>query len=138
MNRRRPEAVIQNHICMMLDHYKVCYSVTDASRFWSKDGNPRPSKVRRGWPDLTGCYRGRFFGLEVKVPGAYPKPVQKLCHAKIRANGGFVAVVRSWADCLELFSEVNRTLNRASPKPCDSQNKGSTRKEAPHSAGTSG
>lgn len=46
----QPEAEIQSHICKMLSFRRVCYSVTDASRTWGKNGRPRPGKVAPGWP----------------------------------------------------------------------------------------
>lgn len=67
-----------------------------------------PARWLRGGPDLTGCYRGRFFGLEVKTKTEYPTPLQRLCHRKIVANGGYVAVVRCWEDCMKLFRIMNQ------------------------------
>jgi hypothetical protein len=112
---KHPERVTQNHICLMLTHHKICYSVTDASRSFGKDGRPRPSKVREGWPDITGVYRGKFFGLEVKSKIGYASAIQKSCHNRIRANGGFVKVVRSWEDALLLLKEIYRCDPKAPP-----------------------
>ena len=49
----------------------------------------------RGWPDLEVVYRGRFYGLEVKVEGNYPTPIQVWRMEKITNAGGIAAVVHN-------------------------------------------
>lgn len=54
----------------------------------------------RGLPDIIGCYKGRFFGLEVKLPGK-EKTLTKLQIKKladIRAAGGVADMVTSRED----------------------------------------
>ena len=56
---------------------------------------------RRGRPDIEGCYWGRFFAWEVKVPGGKATELHKAtelqehCLAQIREAGAFAAVVTS-------------------------------------------
>ena len=47
--------------------------------------------------DIIGCYRGRFFAIEVKAPGKKPTPKQYVIMAKIVACGG----ATMWGDNLE-------------------------------------
>lgn len=53
--------------------------------------------ARLGTPDFIVCYRGRFYGIEVKRPGM-PHPlsaVQRRQLELIEASGGITAVVTS-------------------------------------------
>jgi penicillin-binding protein-related factor A (putative recombinase) len=74
----------------------------DETFFYKARGDPRQ---RKGLPDLVGCYRGRFVGLEVKLPtnkkGAtlYQEETLK----KIKAAGGLAFIVRSLADVKRVF-----------------------------------
>lgn len=51
-----------------------------------------------GTPDLLVCYQGRFIGLEVKLPGEKPSPMQKVELRKIEHAGGRVLVAHSLAE----------------------------------------
>jgi len=108
------EAQIQRSICDLLDLVLPgLYSVTDASRTWSKSGLVRKSKVRQGWPDLTGCLPGgRMFAVEVKKPGGRLKAGQK---------ESIQALVRSGAAVLVAFSldQVYRWLKEIVPAKSD-------------------
>lgn len=53
-----------------------------------------------GLPDLIGCIRGLFFGIEVKMPGGIVSERQHHVHARIRRAGGSVTVSSSVADAL--------------------------------------
>lgn len=55
-----------------------------------------------GVPDLIGCYRGRFVGLEVKVPGEEPDPLQSHRLNQIIRAGGIAGVIESPDDALRL------------------------------------
>ncbi len=43
--------------------------------------------------DYIGCYRGRFFGIETKKPGAKPTDRQKQIIASIERAGGVAFVI---------------------------------------------
>ena len=60
-----PEAKIKTLICDYLKSIGAWY-----------DRSVR-SYGRRGVPDILVCYKGRFFGIEVKVPGKKPDPWQE-------------------------------------------------------------
>lgn len=57
-----------------------------------------------GLPDLHIVYQGRVYYIEIKTPTGTLSPEQKDIHAKLRAAGAQVAVVRS-------VPEVERLLD---------------------------
>jgi hypothetical protein len=58
-----------------------------------------------GLPDLIGCVDGRFFALEVKMPGGKVSDVQQYVMSRVRAAGGIVGVPRSVADALAIIAK---------------------------------
>lgn len=46
-----------------------------------------------GVPDIVGCYKGKFFGIECKAGKNKPTPLQSKNLDAIRAMGGFAMVV---------------------------------------------
>lgn len=58
---------------------------------------------RKGIPDIIGCYKGKFFAIEVKAPGkiANTTPWQEKELCAILASNGIAIVV----DSLELLKE---------------------------------
>ena len=44
---------------------------------------------KNGVPDRVGCFKGRFFSIEVKREGAKPTPIQERRMAEIRKAGGW-------------------------------------------------
>jgi hypothetical protein len=51
-----------------------------------------------GLPDIVGCYEGRFFGLELKMPGNKPTRLQEITLEHIRNSGGIAGVCYSLED----------------------------------------
>lgn len=64
-----------------------------------------------GLPDLIGCYRGAFFGIESKMPGNEPTEVQLLRHAQIRESHGLVYVCQSMPEALNLLDEIDDVMD---------------------------
>lgn len=58
---------------------------------------------QRGTPDLLVCWRGKFIGLELKVPGQAATPMQYNEIRKIEKAGGCAAVVWSMGDVEEML-----------------------------------
>lgn len=56
-----------------------------------------------GLPDILGCYQGRFFGLEVKRPGAKTTLLQELVLQRIAKAGGVAHVVHSAEEALNIL-----------------------------------
>ncbi len=48
---------------------------------------------RRGVPDVVGCYKGRFFGIECKAGSNKPTALQTKNLQEIDASGGVSMVV---------------------------------------------
>ena len=62
----------------------------------------------KGIPDILGCHKGRFIGLEVKRPGKdYREPTmyQKKRLREIRLSGGIAGVVTSVEEAIDLVSK---------------------------------
>jgi hypothetical protein len=62
-----------------------------------------------GLPDLIGCYRGYFFGLEVKTPQQRNNTSrrQDYVHDLIRRAGGLAVVVCSPEEAIEALKSLN-------------------------------
>ncbi len=72
--------------------------------------------LKAGWPDLIGCYRGRFFGIELKTKKGRPSPAQKEAHMAIITAGGVVTVCRSVEEVrafLDTLGVASREARRA-------------------------
>jgi Holliday junction resolvase len=46
-----------------------------------------------GVPDIVGCYRGRFFGIECKANGNKPTVLQQMNLDRITSVGGIALVI---------------------------------------------
>jgi hypothetical protein len=56
-----------------------------------------------GLPDIIGCYRGQFIGVETKMPGNTTSRRQDFVIDKIRKAGGRVVVAYSVREALEVL-----------------------------------
>lgn len=67
---------------------------------WKARGDPRQHK---GIPDICGVYRGRFFGLEVKLPGRENTVTKNQAEVlkRIDRAGGIAAVVTTRREALD-------------------------------------
>lgn len=65
-----------------------------------------------GIPDLLCCYRGRFVGLEVKMPGNKPSPVQKVVLNEIVSAGGYASVVSTVGEVQHLLAVIDWEVGR--------------------------
>lgn len=53
---------------------------------------------KRGSPDIVGCYKGQFIGIEVKTETGRLSPFQKEAQLRIEKAGGRYIVARSSDD----------------------------------------
>ena len=62
-----------------------------------------------GVPDIVGCYRGRFFGIECKANGNKPTTLQQINLDKIAAAGGIALVIdeKNVASLKEIMEETH-------------------------------
>jgi hypothetical protein len=65
-----------------------------------------------GLPDLIICYRGRFIGLEVKMPGGRLSVRQGYVHGRLKAAGATIAVVTSVQAALYVLDQLEDSLDR--------------------------
>jgi hypothetical protein len=61
-----------------------------------------------GIPDLLVCWRGRFIGLEVKLPGNTPSPLQEKVLREISRAGGIAEVVTSVEQVRNLLAKLEK------------------------------
>lgn len=90
------ESEIVNDIRAYLKDVPGCF-------FWKEHGGMYGTA---GIPDIICCYRGRFYGFEVKNEIGKPTKLQGATIRKINAAGGTAVVVRS-------VEEVRRVLEGA-------------------------
>lgn len=72
---------------------------------WKSRGDPRQMK---GIPDITGVYKGKFFALEVKLPGREKKLTKNQAEvlARMSRAGGIAVMVTSRREAFEaVFGE---------------------------------
>ncbi len=60
----------------------------------------------RGVADILGCYRGKFFAIEVKSPKGRQTDYQKSFQARVIKSGGLYIVARSVSDLGVIFAEA--------------------------------
>ena len=72
--------------------------------FWKEHGGAYGTN---GIPDLICCYKGRFLGLEAKVPGGRLTSLQNRSLDKINAAGGIARRVESVDDVKAIIAQVD-------------------------------
>src|SRR5215831_832083 len=81
------------------------YLESRGARVFKIHGGDNPFQ-EAGIPDLIVCYQGQFIGLEVKIPGNKPSPIQRTIIKQIKASGGIAAVVYSIEDVALLLDSA--------------------------------
>ena len=61
-----------------------------------------------GVPDIICCYKGRFLGLEAKLPGSRLTPLQRRALEKINRAGGIARRVESVEDVKAVIERADR------------------------------
>ena len=77
-----PEKKVKNKVVEILKRYKVYYFYTMTGGYG-----------RSGVPDIVGCYKGQFFGIECKAGKNKPTALQLKNIKDIRDNNGIAIVV---------------------------------------------
>ena len=77
--------------------------------FWKEHGGPYGVS---GVPDIICCYKGRFLGLEAKLPGGRLTELQKRALDKINRAGGIARRVESVDDARAVirFADEERSV----------------------------
>ena len=73
--------------------------------FWKEHGGPYGAS---GVPDIICCYKGRFLGLEAKLPGSRLTPLQRRALDKINSAGGIARRVESVEDVKAVIERADR------------------------------
>lgn len=73
--------------------------------FWKEHGGPYGTS---GVPDVICCYKGRFLGLEAKLPGGKLTQLQSRAIEKINRAGGIARRVESVADVKAVIEQADR------------------------------
>ena len=77
--------------------------------FWKEHGG---SYGTNGIPDIICCYKGRFLGLEAKLPGGRLKALQRRALDKINAAGGIGRRVESVDDVKAVIEQADQERRR--------------------------
>ena len=72
--------------------------------FWKECGGPYGTS---GVPDIICCYKGRFLGLEVKLPTGTLTELQKRAIRKINQAGGIACRVESVEDVRRVIVQAD-------------------------------
>lgn len=80
---------------------KILVALRLKGGWWTKIHGGEYQEV--GLPDIVGCYKGRFVGVEVKMPGGKPTARQRFILEQITMAGGIAAVVTSVEEALDLL-----------------------------------
>ena len=72
--------------------------------FWKEHGSVYGTN---GVPDIICCYKGRFLGLECKLPGGRLTKLQKRTIEKINRAGGVACRVESVEDVKRVIARVD-------------------------------
>ena len=73
--------------------------------FWKEHGGPYGTS---GIPDIICCYKGRFIGMECKLPGGRLTELQKRAISKINAAGGIARRVESVEDAKNIIEIIDK------------------------------
>ncbi len=72
--------------------------------FWKEHGGPYGTS---GIPDIICCYKGRFLGLEAKLPGGKLTALQRRALDRINAAGGIGRRVESVDDVKAVIAQAD-------------------------------
>ena len=97
--RREPEKVLAHTIMEYLESRGAWAVMT---HHVAGTNNP----VKKGTPDIVGCYKGRFFAIEVKSRDGELTRAQDRELRKVIKAGGFVCVARKVEDAERLLNAI--------------------------------
>lgn len=100
------ETIVMRKIMVALSEAGHFVMRTNAGVFYNANGE----RVKIGFPglsDLVGCTsEGRFFAIEVKLPGEHPRPDQKKFLEAMRNSGAISGCAHSVEEALDIVSSV--------------------------------
>lgn len=70
--------------------------------------NKHSDRFVKGVPDILGCYRGRFFAIEVKrEKGGSVSPLQKIHLGNINKAGGYNLITTNLQDVIDFINNIS-------------------------------
>ena len=78
--------------------------------FWKEHGGALGTS---GIPDIICCYKGRFLGLEAKLPGGKLTALQERALERINRAGGIARRVESVDDVRDVIAQADRETKEA-------------------------
>jgi len=79
--------------------HAILAALRERGGWWRKiHGGPS----QRGIPDILGCYNGKFFAFEVKMPKGKLTELQAHNIDKIRESGGIAKVIYSVEEAIDI------------------------------------
>lgn len=63
------------------------------------------AREKKGWPDLTFCWCGKAYAVELKSQTGKLSEEQERCLGNMKANGWEVMVIRSYAPFARIFTD---------------------------------
>ena len=97
--------------------------------FWKEHGGPYGTS---GVPDIICCYKGRFIGMECKLPDSHLTELQKRALRKINDAGGYAYRVESVEDAREIIEMVDEEIEHHRDSTCHLNNEYRLRKKETH------
>lgn len=94
--------MLERDIVVAIKRYLL--TLGDAVFFWKEHGGPYGCP---GIPDIICCYKGRFIGLECKLPSGRLTELQKRAIEKINRAGGIACRVESVEDAKRVIERVD-------------------------------
>jgi hypothetical protein len=123
-------AELEKAVTDLLDLLGIPYSVTDASRVWTRTGRVGKPKVKRGWPDISLVIppHGQAAFIELKTPYDVLRSGQIEILDLLRNAGAHYSVARSVDDVIDAlhdwlepgtkpFSKLERVKIAPAPPP---------------------
>ena len=98
--------MLERDVVAAIKHYLASYG--SEIFFWKEHGGPYGTS---GVPDIICCYKGRFLGLEVKLPTGRLTELQKRAIRKINQAGGIACRVESVEDVKRVIEQVDAERN---------------------------
>ena len=92
---------------------KYLHSLNEDVFFWKEHGGPYGTS---GVPDIICCYKGRFIGMECKLPGRKLTELQKRAITRINRAGGIARRVECVADAMSIIQQIDHKLARMPDK----------------------
>ncbi|MEF9896399.1 MAG: VRR-NUC domain-containing protein [Clostridia bacterium] len=78
--------------------------------FWKEHGGTYGTS---GVPDIICCYKGRFLGLEAKLPGGRLTELQNRALNKINRAGGIARRVESVEDVKDIIRQADEERRKS-------------------------